>query len=161
MRIKLLALLLVFASVNFVTSVNFAAAASNNNRSAMEALAFKSVSVDSEESEQAIAALRAEGQAGLQAFLSAHADKLKSNRLDLSSPVSQKEDPEWERLRAALDQLCKQKDCYGSRLYWHTDIEQAKAAARASGKPILSLRLLGNLDEDLSCANSRFFRITL
>ena len=40
-------------------------------------------------------------------------------------------------------------------------MEKAKAAARASGKPILSLRLLGRLDEELSCANSRFFRITL
>jgi hypothetical protein len=28
-------------------------------------------------------------------------------------------------------------------------------------KPILSLRLLGRLDEELSCANSRFFRTTL
>src|SRR6266571_6534884 len=40
-------------------------------------------------------------------------------------------------------------------------IEQAKAAAQASGKPILSLRLLGQLDEEYSCANSRFFRTTL
>ena len=127
----------------------------------MEALAIKSVSSNPLESEPAIAALRAEGPAGLQAFLTAHADELKSNRLDPSSSLSQRADPEWDRLRAALDQLCKQKDCYGSRLYWHTDIEQAKAAARASSKPILSLRLLGNLDEDLSCANSRFFRITL
>jgi len=154
MRVKLIALALAFASINFTV-------AASNNRSAMEALAIKCVSTDSAESESAIAALRAEGQAGLQAFLAAHADKLKSYRLDLSSPVPQKADPEWERVRAALDQLCEQKDCYGSRLYWHTDIEQAKAAARATGKPILSLRLLGNLDEDLSCANSRFFRITL
>lgn len=159
MRIKLIALALAFGSISFA-SINFTVAASNN-RSAMEALAIKCVSSDFAESESAIAALRAEGQAGLQAFLTTHADKLKSNRLDLSSPVSQKADPEWDRLRAALDQLCEQKDCYSSRLYWHTDITQAKAVARASGKPILSLRLLGNLDEDLSCANSRFFRITL
>lgn len=46
-------------------------------------------------------------------------------------------------------------------MYWYTDIEQAKAAARTSGKPILSLRLLGSLDQDLSCANSRFFRVAL
>lgn len=46
-------------------------------------------------------------------------------------------------------------------MYWYTDIEQAKAAARTSGKPILSLRLLGRLDQDLSCANSRFFRVAL
>ncbi len=155
MRVKLIALALCFASINF------AAAASNNNRTNLEELAAKSVSADSAESQTALALLRAEGPAGLQAFLSAHADGLKNRQLDLSGPLSQNDDPEWERLRVALDALCKQKDCYGSRLYWYTDIEQAKAAAEASHKPILSLRLLGNLDEDLSCANSRFFRITL
>jgi hypothetical protein len=46
-------------------------------------------------------------------------------------------------------------------LYWYTDFAQAKAAARASGKPILSLRLLGKLSEEFSCANSRFFRTVL
>ena len=154
MRVKLIALALCLASVNF-------AAAAPNNKTALEALAAKSVSADSDEAEAATRALRAEGPAGLQAFLSAHADEMKNNQLNLSGPLSQKADPEWERLRVALDALCKQKDCYGSRLYWYTDMEQAKAAAQASHKPILSLRLLGNLDEDLSCANSRFFRITL
>ena len=154
MRVKLIALALCFASINF-------AAAASNNKSNLEELAAKSVSADSEESQAAIALLRAEGPAGLQAFLSTHAVELKDKHLDLSGPLSQQADPEWDRLRVALDGLCKQKDCYGSRLYWYTDIEQAKAAAAASNKPILSLRLLGNLDEDLSCANSRFFRITL
>ena len=60
-----------------------------------------------------------------------------------------------------LDAVCAQKDCETSRLYWYTDLEAAKAAAAASGKPILTLRMLGRLDEELSCANSRFFRITL
>jgi hypothetical protein len=63
--------------------------------------------------------------------------------------------------RTALDSLCQQKDCHASRLYWYTDLEQAKAAAQKSGKPILSLRMLGQLDQDLSCANSRFFRVAL
>ena len=45
-----------------------------------------------------------------------------------------------------------------SNLQWHTDLEEAKRAALREGKPILSLRLLGNLDEELSCANSRFYR---
>ena len=43
-------------------------------------------------------------------------------------------------------------------LSWFTDLDAATAAARRSEKPILSLRLLGRLDEELSCANSRFFR---
>ncbi|HEY0554724.1 MAG TPA: hypothetical protein VGG20_10690 [Thermoanaerobaculia bacterium] len=46
-------------------------------------------------------------------------------------------------------------------LVWYTDLDAAKAAARAEGKPILSLRLLGRLDEDSSDADSRFFRTVL
>src|SRR5688572_16517978 len=43
-------------------------------------------------------------------------------------------------------------------LSWFTDLSPAIAAARRTKRPILSLRLLGRLDEELSCANSRFFR---
>lgn len=59
---------------------------------------------------------------------------------------------------AELDRLCQQKDAHTSLLYWFTELPAASAEARRTGKPILSLRLLGNLDEELSCANSRFFR---
>jgi hypothetical protein len=62
---------------------------------------------------------------------------------------------------ATLDQICAQKDCRFSHLYWYTDLEAAKAEAQRTGKPILSLRLLGRLDEEVSCANSRFFRTIL
>jgi len=65
----------------------------------------------------------------------------------------------------ALDQSIEQvggaKYCRQSGLYWYTDLEQAKGAAQATGKPILALRMLGNLTDDFSCANSRFFRATL
>jgi hypothetical protein len=91
--------------------------------------------------------LRTQGQTGLQTFLKSHIN-------DLTSP------PE-PQIKTALDQLCQQRDCHASKLYWYTDLEQAKAAAKISGKPILSLRLLGRLDTDLSCANSRFFRVAL
>ncbi len=64
-------------------------------------------------------------------------------------------------VRAQLDQLCHQRDCHASQVYWHTDLEAAKEQARQFDRPILSLRLLGNLDEELSCANSRFFRVAL
>ncbi|HLO89412.1 MAG TPA: hypothetical protein VK203_30995 [Nostocaceae cyanobacterium] len=90
------------------------------------------------------AKLRQQGPNGLQTFLDKYADKLSTTEI-----------------KTVLDQLCQQKDCYASKLYWYTDLEQAKAAAKASGKPILSLRLLGRLDTDLSCANSRFFRVAL
>jgi len=65
------------------------------------------------------------------------------------------------RLDELIDQVGMQRYCSRSGLYWFTDLEKAKEAARASGKPILSLRMLGNLNEDFSCANSRFFRTTL
>lgn len=65
------------------------------------------------------------------------------------------------RLNNIIDQVGMQRYCSRSRLYWYTDFEEAKAEAQKCGKPILSLRLLGNLNEDFSCANSRFFRTTL
>jgi hypothetical protein len=64
-------------------------------------------------------------------------------------------------LQKTLDRVCAQKDCHASRLYWYTDLGEAKAAAHRLGRPILSLHLLGRLDEELSCANSRFFRTLL
>jgi hypothetical protein len=97
-------------------------------------------------SQPQVAQFRSQGPQGLERFISTYAN-------EMSNPSPQ--------MRAALDAICQQKDCYASRLYWYTDIEQAKAAAKTSGKPILSLRLLGRLDEDLSCANSRFFRVAL
>jgi hypothetical protein len=63
--------------------------------------------------------------------------------------------------REAIDHIGGQRTCTVSRLYWYTDIEAAKAAARRSGRPILSLRMLGKLTEEFSCANSRFFRTAL
>src|ERR1043165_141800 len=59
---------------------------------------------------------------------------------------------------AALDAICAQKDAHTCQLYWFTDLAAASAEARRTRRPILSLRLLGRLDEELSCANSRFFR---
>lgn len=76
----------------------------------------------------------------------------------------------WERMadgeeRAALaeliDRVAAQRHATASRLYWHTDLDAARAAARATGRPILMLRLLGRLDEEWSCANSRYFRVAL
>jgi hypothetical protein len=95
----------------------------------------------------AIAAIAAPttGPAAVEVFLQAHESEL------ANSP----------QRRAELDALCRQMDCDASRLFWYTDLEEAKAVAKASGKPILSLRLLGQLDADLSCANSRFFRVAL
>ncbi len=85
----------------------------------------------------AIAALRATGQSGVDRMIAAHAPG------------------------AALDRICRQRDCAWSGLYWYTDLESAKAEAQRTRRPILALRLLGNLDDEMSCANSRFFRTIL
>lgn len=60
-----------------------------------------------------------------------------------------------------IDRVAGQRYARHARLFWHTDLEGALAQARAEDKPVLSLRLLGQLTEDLSCANSRFFRVVL
>ena len=86
---------------------------------------------------QAIATLREAGSAGMEAMLAACTDASCGD---------------------VLDRVCGVHDCADIRLFWYTDLDAAKAAARASGKPILSLRLMGRLDEEFSCANSRFFR---
>lgn len=97
----------------------------------------------------ATAQLRAAGPPGLDAVFAAY---------DATPPgdVARR-----ASLSAAIDAVARQKDARASRLYWYTDLEAAKQFARTSGRPILSLRMLGELDDDLSCANSRFFRTAL
>jgi len=94
-----------------------------------------------------VAALRAEGPAALERLC---------DRYDALAPGVEK-----DALERAIDAVAAQRYATVSRLYWHTDLDRARAAAQAAGKPILSLRMLGRLDQDFSCANSRFFRIVL
>ncbi len=122
-----------------------------------ETLAAKAISANAAESSQAIAKLRSMGPSGLNALFKVHAEEI--NR-QISNPLAA-ETAEWLRIKTALDAVSQQKDSYLGRLYWYTDFNQAQAEARASGKPILSLRLLGKLSEEFSCANSRFFRTVL
>ena len=126
-----------------------------------KSLARRALAANGNESANAISKLRSMGPAGLRAFLETNHQKIEAA---LKTPGDSRNDLPAvadSQVLAALDSICQQKDCYASRLYWHTDLELAKSAARAQSKPILSLRLLGRLDEDLSCANSRLFRITL
>lgn len=118
-------------------------------------LANQAISSDEKVAQQAQDALRAAGPHGLKALQQRFATEISAHRKRGPS------DLRWKRIAAALDHVSGQYDDYSSGLYWYTDLEKAKAAAQATGKPILSLRLLGRLDEDLSCANSRFFRTLL
>ena len=105
-------------------------------------LARRAVSDDRAQAEAAIAELRRRGPDGLDALFRAR------DAFDvLSGPA----------LRQAVEQVAQQRDALASRLFWYTDLGAAVSAA-AGRRPILSLRLLGNLDEELTCANSRFFR---
>ncbi|MDG3496733.1 hypothetical protein FEV09_19515 [Pseudanabaena catenata USMAC16] len=111
----------------------------------LENLVQQAASKDPATAQEAIAKLRDFKNLGVDAFWKTYQSELPNN----------------PQLRASLDAICQQKDCDASRLYWYKDLEAAKAASKETGKPILSLRLLGNLNDELSCANSRFFRTAL
>jgi len=107
--------------------------------------------------EPTIAELRALGPAGLEVLMNRYAAEIKQH---IANPATAP-DEEWQRITTDLDTVAQQKNSYISGLYWYTDLESAKKASAASGKPILSLRLLGKLTDEFSCANSRFFRTVL
>jgi hypothetical protein len=70
----------------------------------------------------------------------------------------------WKRVQQisnTIDRVAGAKYSHVSGLYWYTDEAEAMRVAKEQGKPVLALRLLGNLDEELSCANSRYFRVLL
>ena len=71
------------------------------------------------------------------------------------------EGPGRAQLATMIDAVAGQRYATVSRLYWYTDLAAAEEVAREQQRPILALRMLGRLDEDLSCANSRLFRSTL
>jgi hypothetical protein len=150
MRLKLLILTTAFVALSF----GLAAQANANERP--RELARLAVSEKTSESGPAISELRAMGPAGLEILLETYNEEIK--RAASGLPVNE---ADWQRLSEALDTVSQQRNSYASRLYWYTDFDEAKRAARASGKPILSLRLLGKLTEEFSCANSRFFRTVL
>ena len=105
--------------------------------------------------DQELDALRAEGPAGLAKVIVARDERF--------PPAETPPQPPSELLawNAAIDHVAGAKYSHVSGLYWYTDFEAAKAAAKKENKPILSLRLLGKLTDELSCANSRFFRTLL
>ncbi len=114
-------------------------------------LASAALSADVRTAESACAALRAQGARGLDVLIAT------------AEPVLARgpSDPAWARATRAIDRVSAQHQGWASRLYWHTDFAAALADAQESGRPILALRMLGGLDEPLSCANSRFFRVAL
>lgn len=142
--LRFLSLLLL---VLFTTKIAFATEPA-------EVLARKAIS---ENPTAAIEELRARGPAGLQALMTQYADEINAH---IKNPAAAP-DEQWQRITAALDAVAQQKNSYIAGLYWYTDLNAAKKASKALGRPILSLRLLGKLTDEFSCANSRFFRTVL
>jgi hypothetical protein len=105
------------------------------------------LSADDATRERGIEVLRERGPAGLDALFEARLD-----RDDLAP------DDRWE---VAIDGVAGQKDASWSELFWHMDLDTALDEAERTGKPVLSLRMLGDLRDARSCANSRFFRAVL
>ena len=138
--LSLLVLVIVSTQISFATEP-------------VEALARKAVSGNA----AAIEELRALGPAGLEALRAQYAAEISAH---IANPTAAT-DEQWQRITAALDAVAQQKNSYIAGLYWYTDLEAAKQASKAQGKPILSLRLLGKLTDEFSCANSRFFRTVL
>ena len=120
-------------------------------------LAGQALSTNAKVSTRAITQLRQRGPEGLQALLKSYGPDLQAHE----AGTLLDNDPRWQRITDVLDAVAQQRDSYASQLYWYTDLQQAEQAARKLHRPILSLRLLGNLNEELSCANSRFFRSAL
>lgn len=121
----------------------------------VETLVEEAVSNDAAVSNQAIQELRAMRQNGLNALFAKYSAEIKH------FSETGEADEKWRKIAFALDSVAQQKDAYAARLFWFTDLEEAEAEAARTGKPILSLRLLGNLNEEFSCANSRLFRAIL
>jgi hypothetical protein len=158
--ISSLSALAACAALTFTFTFN-AAACGGYGTISLDVLARQAVSTNQEVSAAAISRLRARGQAGLDALLRVHEQQIVQATQPHPFRVASHTNDDWARIKAALEAVAQQRDCEVSKLFWFTDLEQAKAESAATGKPILSLRLLGMLNEEYSCANSRFFRTTL
>lgn len=145
--------LAVFAAVLVLVSVNVVLAAGATGASP---LAVRAISENPGEAAAAIPELRRMGPAGLDALFAEYQEDIRQHIARTDADPAR-----WARIAAALDQVAQQRDAYSSHLYWFTDLEQAKLLAAETKRPILSLRLLGNLTDEFSCANSRFFRTAL
>ena len=129
--------------------------------SLLERWADQAISTDEQVATRAMDWLRSRGSAGLDALVARHGSLLDEEQVGEKAEDQLGDKELRERLFTAMDQIAGQRDCRASRLYWYTDLEKAKTAARATDKPILSLRMMGKLTDEYSCANSRFFRTTL
>jgi hypothetical protein len=161
---------LLFAALAFAALIAPAVREARADAPDLAALARDAVFADEAAAEAALRVLRAAGPPGLEALLALRdaidagrpqGPWLHSVRWATPAPSDEAKAALARRLFAAIDRVAAQKDARFAGLYWHTDEAEALRRAASEGKPVLSLRLLGRLDEDASCANSRFFRTAL
>lgn len=100
----------------------------------------------------------------------AHVDELmakraafqqKLNSADVTQEEANQAVEQLAKLATEIDETANARYSHLSGLFWYTNLDEARQASVKQGKPLLSLRLLGKLTEELSCANSRFFRTIL
>lgn len=140
---------------------------SPENYKDVRSLAERTVAADGPAAESAIAELRAAGPSSLDSLFAmrdrivgSHGASSKAGSAETAAD-SDSFERKLRKLESVIDRVAGQRYAHVSRLFWYTDLDEAKAAAAASRQPILSLRMLGNLTDEFSCANSRFFRTTL
>ncbi|MCA9220692.1 MAG: hypothetical protein KDA71_10215 [Planctomycetales bacterium] len=126
---------------------------------------------EAEAQQAAVEQMRAAGPPALETLLAVR-QQLEAAVAEASTRAANEPTPESEataqrtrdrlaRLDAVIDQVGRQRNCATSRLFWYTDLAEAQREAAKRRRPILSLRMLGLLTDEFSCANSRFFRSTL
>ncbi len=140
-----------FLVISSIFLFSFSIFASSN----AENLAIQATSENKAEAQKAIDNLRLMKQVGLETLLRTYSTQIEAYK------KTGIKDANWQRIANAIDTVAMQKDAYASGLFWHTDMSKALAESKEMRKPILTLRLLGNLNEEYSCANSRFFRSIL
>src|SRR5690606_16172140 len=108
------------------------------------------------------AELREQGPAGLAQALAEY-DRLVDLRDNTLMEMEERAlvDGEIAHRARVAELIAQQCSAHVSRLYWNTNLDEALDESRETGKPVLSLRMLGKLTDEYSCANSRFFRTTL
>src|SRR5262245_41570800 len=109
-----------------------------SSKRAPEVLASIAVGADAAAAVEAASELRTLGPEGLEVLMRLNAEAIANHR----NGIKPSDTAAWTRIAGALDKVARQRDAWSSGLYWYTDLEQAKAASKASGKPIISLRLL-------------------
>jgi hypothetical protein len=144
-----------FVSLLVLILVSFSSGFAIAKNSKMKEISEKAISENANVSNEAILELRKMNSDGLEVLL----ENFEKETLAFENRGERT--PKWQRISNAIDSVAMQKDAYSSKLFWFTDLEEAKKQAKIEKKPILSLRLLGNLNEEFSCANSRFFRSIL